>query len=48
MGKTIRPDSKTRVYNGKNGFTSTFTKNSSGKWSRTGGTSKTTKTTRKK
>ena len=48
MGKTIRSDSKTRVYNGKNGFTSTFTKNSAGKWSKTGGTTRPPKSPRKK
>lgn len=38
--KPGQPKKTTRVYNGKNGFTSTFTKATDGKWRRTGGTSK--------
>jgi len=47
MTKTPRT---ARVYKGKNGFTSTFTKikvNEGTKWVRSGGTSKTVKTKRK-
>lgn len=44
MGKTTNIGGKTKVYQGKNGFTSTFTKikvNQGSKWVRSGGTSKT-------
>lgn len=43
MGTTKRPDKKTKIYVGKNGYTSTFTKvrvNEGSVWKRTGGSSK--------
>lgn len=40
MGSIFRPDSKTKIYKGKNGYTASFTKirvNEGSKWVKSGG-----------